>query len=905
MLWVHELLCRIARRLFSRSRWGRCGWTLAHSADAASKNAGLLEREDQLGTLRSWRARVRETGRGGTILISGEAGIGKTTLLRHFAVDHTDDDDTNTFLTSCDPLFTPRPLGPLLELAAAISPDLELQIGASGPFDAAIALTRALRQQAPAILVIEDAHWADEATLDVLRTTARRLDSMPVLLILSYRDDDLDRAHPLRVLLGDLSAPGLVLARLTLRGLTESAVAALAGSARVDPRELHARTNGNPFFVTEVLAATTGQIPKSVRDAVLARAAQLASPARDLLDAAAVVPGHVEGQLLEALDPAGARSLDECLGAGILTAVGGHIAFRHEIARQVIAESLPAGRRASLHRKALALLEGSALSASDPVLMVHHADAAGDRASVLRYAAAAGELAAAAGAHREAAKLYRRALDAGTELTPAGRADLLERFAAESYMATLGPEAIAALREASDIYRASDDLLAVGRVLRQLARHYGRGGEIAEALASVQESVATLERLPPTPELALAYVNLSASLAMMRHPDTAAFARKGIALGKETDCAEAVYDGLNNLGSLEILLGDTASGIANLERSLEMAEQARDSLGVARGYMHLCWMLAMRREWLLAEPYFEPALRYCRDHGHELWHGRVRSLHMEAQFARGRWEEAADAANSILADADQLAPVERCGALRVLATIRARRGDRNYWPLLDEARELSKLGTAAVLLAPIAGARAEAAWLEGRIADVLTEVAFAADGPTLDPLASLDLLCWRQRAGGDTGDSASLPEPYRGFLSGDRRNAARWWEERGCPYDGAIALIGSGDVEALLLAADVLRGLGALPALVIAARELRALGVAEIPAAPRRARAPHQAGLTEREVDVLRLVVAGMRNADVAAQLCVSTRTVDHHVSAILKKLGVRSRSEAVSAAVRLGLVQV
>jgi DNA-binding NarL/FixJ family response regulator len=142
-------------------------------------------------------------------------------------------------------------------------------------------------------------------------------------------------------------------------------------------------------------------------------------------------------------------------------------------------------------------------------------------------------------------------------------------------------------------------------------------------------------------------------------------------------------------------------------------------------------------------------------------------------------------------------------------------------------------------------------------------------------------------------------------LSGDRRNAARWWEERGSPYDSAIALIGSGDVEALLLAADVLRGLGALPALVIAGRELRALGVAEIPPAPRRARAPRQAGLTEREVEVLRLIAAGLRNADVAARLVVSTRTVDHHVSAILKKLGVRSRSEAVSAAVRLGLVQV
>ena len=875
---------------------------MPQGADAA--NARMLERAEQLAMLRTWRARVTETGLGGTILVPGEAGIGKTTLLRHFAKEQGAD-AVRAHWTSCDPLFTPRPLGPLLELAATISPVLEAQIEASGgPFDATIALTRALRQEGPAVLVIEDAHWADEATLDALRALARRLTSMPVLLLLSYRDDDLGRAHPLRILLGDLSAHGMVLSRLPLPGLTESAVTELVGARPVDPRELHVRTNGNPFFVTEVLAAATDRIPSSVRDAVLARAARLSGPARDLLDAAAVVPGHADGQLLAALDPAAASSLDECLSSGILTAADGHVTFRHEISRMVIEESLPAGRRASLHRRALDLLEGNPGSSGNPGLMVHHADAAGDRASVLRYAPAAGDLAAAAGAHQEAARLYRRALEAGTDLAPVRRAGLLERFAAESYMAALGPDAVAALREAQDIYRSRDDLLGEGRVLRQLARHYGRGGQLAEALASVRESVTTLERLPPTPELALAYVNLSASYAMMRHPDTITLARKGIALGEETGCAEAVYDGLNNIGSATILAGETAAGIANLERSLELAEQARDSLGVARAYMHLCWMLAIRREWLLAEPYFEPALSYCRDHGHELWHGRVRSLHMEALFARCRWDEAADAANAILADSARLAETERGGALRVLASIRVRRGDRDYWPLLDEARELSKLGAVAVLLASIAGARAEAAWLEGRTGDVLTEVAFAAGSLDLDPLASLDLLCWQHRAGGQTADPGHLPEPYRAFLSGDHQRAARWWEERGCPYDSALAMVGSGDIKALLSAARVFRDLGALPALAITARELRALGITQIPHAPRRARPSRPAGLTDREVDVLRLLGAGLRNADIAAQLVVSARTVDHHVSAILKKLNARSRGEAVSAAVRLGLIQ-
>jgi DNA-binding CsgD family transcriptional regulator len=312
-------------------------------------------------------------------------------------------------------------------------------------------------------------------------------------------------------------------------------------------------------------------------------------------------------------------------------------------------------------------------------------------------------------------------------------------------------------------------------------------------------------------------------------------------------------------------------------------------------------MLSIRREWLLAEPYFGPALGYCRDHGHELWFARVRSLHMEALFARGRWDEAADLANVILAE-PELAPVERCEALRVLGGIRARRGDRDYWPLLDEARELTK--TDAVWLARIAAIRAEAAWLEGRTSDVLAEVAFAAGGPTVDLLASLDLLCWQQRAGGETPDPATLPEPYRSLLSADYYGAARWWEKRGARYDGALALTGSGDVEAVHAAAEVFRDLGAAAALRVAARELRALGATRVPRPPRRERPPQPAGLTDREVDVLRLMAAGQRNADIAAHLVVSTRTVDHHVSAILKKLDVRSRSEAVSAAARLGLIQ-
>jgi hypothetical protein len=191
----------------------------------------------------------------------------------------------------------------------------------------------------------------------VIRLVGRRIDGVPTLLVLSYRGDGLDRSHPLQIVLGDLPGSDRV-TRLTPAGLSLQAVTELAGPAGVDARELHRWTAGNPFFVTEVLAAGPGPVPHSVRDAVLSRAARLDGAARGVLDAAAVVPGPSELWLLEALTPLTPEVLDECLGSGMVALADGRVKFRHEIARQVVEESLPPGRRAGLHRAALAALAG-------------------------------------------------------------------------------------------------------------------------------------------------------------------------------------------------------------------------------------------------------------------------------------------------------------------------------------------------------------------------------------------------------------------------------------------------------------------------------------------------------------------------------------------------------------------
>ena len=263
--------------------------------------AGLLERSEQLSSLGGALAAVAASGQGRVVLVAGEAGVGKTALLRRFCAGI--DGSARVLWAGCEPLFIPRPLGPVMDLAGVVGGEVAAcaRDGAR-PYDVAVALLRELAA-GPSVLVLEDVHWADEATLDVIRLAGRRIGDVPALLVLSYRDDGLERSHPLRIVLGDLPGSERV-TRLELAGLSPQAVAELAGPAGVDAGELHRWTAGNPFFVTEVLAAGTGLVPRSVADAVLARAARLGGAAREVLDAAAVVPGPAELWLLEALAPA-------------------------------------------------------------------------------------------------------------------------------------------------------------------------------------------------------------------------------------------------------------------------------------------------------------------------------------------------------------------------------------------------------------------------------------------------------------------------------------------------------------------------------------------------------------------------------------------------------------------------
>jgi len=316
----------------------------------------LLERSGQLAALEAMLETVRSTSRGRLVLVTGEAGAGKTALTRRFADQHRD--SARVLWGACDALFTPRALGPLLDVAEETGGKLAAAAeGDAGPHEVANALLRELSgRRAPTVLVIEDLHWADEATLDVVRLLARKADTAPALVLGTYRDDELDVRHPLRIVLGEL-ATATRIHRCELPRLSPEAVAQLAEPLGIDADELYRRTAGNPFFLSEVLASGDREIPPTVRDAVLARAARLSATAATLLGAVSVSQPQAELWLLEALASGEELAcLDECLGSGMLASTADGVAFRHELARMTVEETLAPHRRAALHRNALAAL---------------------------------------------------------------------------------------------------------------------------------------------------------------------------------------------------------------------------------------------------------------------------------------------------------------------------------------------------------------------------------------------------------------------------------------------------------------------------------------------------------------------------------------------------------------------
>ena len=864
----------------------------ASGPHSAKRPRELLERDDHLSELGDSLAAVDGGATGALVFVEGEAGVGKTALLRRFASDRRR--TTRILWGSCDSLITPRPLGPLMDIAHMTGGKLEELVGAGAqPFEVGAALIRELSQTSPTVVVLEDLHWADDATLDLLRFLGRRIESVPALVLASYRDDELDPTHPLRSVLGEL-ASGEAVTRLKVAPLSISAVADLAGSSEIDAAELYGTTGGNPFFVSEVLAAGQGELPQTVRDAVLGRAAGLSASARTLLEAVAIAPPHAEVLLLEAVVPEAVGQLEECLSTGMLRTEPGGVAFRHELARLAVEGSIPPDRRLALHRKVLETLKAPPSGRPDLARLVHHAEAAGDSAAVLEYAPAAAARAAALGAHREAAAQLGRALRFSDDLPIKVRASLFARRSRECFLSDQYNLALEALDRALEYYREMGDLRKQSLALSTRSSILWCPGRTVESEAAGRQAVEVLEPLPPGRELAIAYAGLSATYKDAEDlNETRLWGERAMELAEQLDDSGSYARGFANVTAVMALQGKEDVW-EEIERGIVLAERAGHLELVAASQVNAGWAAIRTRSHAAADDYLARGLAYCNEHGIELFRLYHVAYRARSDLDRGHWDEAIPSAELVLR-VPRTSTVPRINALVVLGLIKARRGEPGHPELLDQASGLATISGEIQRIGPAAIARAEVAWLLGDFGAVVDATQEALDLAQRREASWVigELAYWRWRAGIKEDPFQGMPEPYAVHIAGDPARAAELWTQIGCPYEGALARADTGDKDEIREAFTTLASLGASGAVAALSRDLRARGIENIPRGPRETTKADPAGLTARESEVLGLVDEGLRNSDIAERLSLSERTVAHHVSSILTKLGVSSRGAA------------
>ncbi len=476
------------------------------------------------------------------------------------------------------------------------------------------------------------------------------------------------------------------------------------------------------------------------------------------------------------------------------------------------------------------------------------------------------------------------------------------RHANECFLADQIPTTIVAGWEAVNRFRLAGDRAREGDALRELSHHLRCMGHTKDVGEIGMRAVSLLEQAPAGRELAMAYANVAyLRLNADDAEGVATFGQRAYALALEVDDIEAQAHVLNTLGTMDLLVG-APEGLVKLRRSLDLALAAGMEEHVGRVYVNHGWAANRSRFYTDFERFFKDGLEYCGERGLILWRHYVLAYGARCALDQGRWSEAIELAQQMLRDPRTELP--RITALVVIALIRARRGDPDCWPLLDEALALAEPTGELQHIAPVAAARAEVAWLEGRPPVVMAATTSALTLAVERRVSWVigELACWRWRAGIETPCDGAA-EPYAAEIGGDWQAAAHYWELRGCPYEAALACAGSDDERALRDALAALRSLGAHATARVVARRLRELGVRDLPRGPRASTRSNDAHLTARELEVLALIVQGLRNADIATRLYLSPKTVDHHISAILAKVQVHSRAEAIAYALAHGLI--
>lgn len=863
----------------------------------------LMEREEFLALMHSRFEQVSK-GEGHCLFVSGEAGIGKTSLINTFCREIKS--RASVYQGTCDALFTPRPLAPLYDILMQLPKSDELHTGHITDRTAFFTnFFYALQHRdEDCVVVFEDIHWADEATLDFIKFFGRRITRIRCLFILTFRDDDIHSRHPLRNVLGQLTPDSFT--RIQLPPFSKQVVQKLAGEKGYNAEEVYSISAGNPFYVNEILASYSTGVPAKIKDSILSVYNRLDEKTKHIWEVLSVLPTAFEVSYLEKLEPQYITAIENCIETKILILEDGKIFFKHELYRRTIESALSPLLRINLNKQILGLLMENFEKDQKIEQIIHHAKNSNDYELVVQYAPVAAKKAACVGSHIEAARLYYSAI----ENYQGNDTDLLiefyESYAYECYLTNQVKEAIIYTKKNLNLWKKKEDIEKTGNCMRFLSRLWWFDGNRKQAESFAVAAVEVLENQPPSSAKAMAYSNMSQLKMLSDQPEECiSWGEKAIAMARELGDDEILSHALNNVGDVQSRIQITnQQGIRLLQQSLEIALKNSYHEHVARAYTNLGHNGLLTKDYAFARQALDEGIKYCEERDLNSWTLYMLSSKARMKLETGKWGEAFAIADDLLKEITQ-APVARITALVVIATIRMRRGDTDILPLLNEAKLIAFETLELQRIIPALVALLEYEWITGNkvIDQESLDKAITMVGRMGNIFENSEFAFWLQKARNQVLPALEL---FYGYETGNERvisKAAAFWEQAGNLYQQGI-ILSAGNEEDRKRAIKIVHQLGAETIYEKMKLEMRSSGIRSIPRGIRKSTQSNPAMLTGREIDVLQLLQEGLQNKEIAARLFISAKTVDHHISAIFFKLDVNSRVKAVQEADRLGITK-
>ncbi len=862
----------------------------------------LIEREVFMESLQKHFENVAG-GEGHCILLSGEAGIGKTALVKAFCKKQAD--ACSIYQGACDGLFTPRSLAPLYDVLWQVNAERWPVAPSNEERSVLFAnlFQELSKKRGRLLIVFEDIHWADEGTLDFIKFFVRRIYQLPCLFILTYRDDEIYSRHPLRNVLGQLPPDSFT--KLKVTPLSKQAVMDMAAQKGYSGEDVYSISEGNPFYVNEILASYSPGVPDNIKDSLLSVYERQEEGTKNAWQICSVIPEGLEVDRFAKIKTSWDEAMNQCFAISVLVVQKNKVVFKHELYRRTIEESLTPFKRIELNKMILELFLDSFEEKGEVERILHYAKNANEKRLVVKYAPAAAAKAAAIGAHKEASKLFFTAIEyfEGTDANQL--VEFYEAYAYECYLSNQIKEAIAFTEKVLDHWKENASMEKTGNSLLFLSRLWWFDGNRENAVHFGRQAIDLLEDKPASSTKAMSLSNMSQLRMLSYEPDECIlWGEKAIKMAKELDNEEIFAHALNNVGAMQMLIPSSEQkGIAMLQQSLEIALKNGYHEHIARAHTNLGSGSLKLKEYSLARRVLDEGIRYCEERDLNLWTAYMLSWRARLELDTGNWTEAQNIADDILKNENQPA-ITKISALIVLGKIAMRRGE-DALPLLLEAKALSfEMGELQRII-PLMVALLEYEWLTGKSIikeDDIEKTSMLMRHAGIDSEKD-EFTFWMKKAGRHFAPLKEIPGAYDINSATKALKAAAFWERSGCPYEQALVLF-EGKEDDKRKAIAMVQGLGASAVNEKMKQEMRNLGIKNIPRGIRNSTRSNAAFLTGREMDILQLLKEELQNKEIAAQLYISAKTVDHHISSILFKLDANTRSKAVTEAVRMGILK-